>query len=287
MKRTRNRKVMVGLVAVALSVEGVIAQSPAKIVVDGSTTVGPIAKAFAEYYMAKHPDVDITVNESGSGNGAKSLINGTCDIADMSRFMKKKEFAAAVQNGVLPVAHAIAIDAVCLIVHPSNPVRQLTLEQVRDIYRGAISNWKEVGGPDKPIVVISRDTNSGTYETFERLVMTHKVNGEKIREKIKPGAEYVGSNGAVRARVQSTPYAIGYVGLGFVDKTVKALEISGVYPSRESIASGRYPISRPLFMFTNGYPKLGTHLHAFVTLYLTEKGQEIIEEIGFVPLTRY
>jgi len=287
MKRSKNKKVMVALVAAALTAGVVIAQESSKIVVDGSTTVGPIAKAFAEYYMAKHKDVDITINESGSGNGAKSLINEACDIADMSRFMKKKEFAAAVQNGVLPVAHVIAIDGVCMIVHPSNPVRQLTLKQVRDIYRGAISNWKEVGGPDKPIVVISRDTNSGTYETFEHLVMTHKVNGEKIREKITPGAEYVGSNGAVRARVQSTPYAIGYVGLGFVDKTVEALEINGVYPHRESIASGRYPISRPLFMFTNGYPKLGSHLHAFVTLYLTEKGQQIIQEIGFVPLTRY
>ncbi len=263
MKRSRNKKVMVGLVVAALTAGVVIAQESSKIVVDGSTTVGPIAKAFAEYYMAKHKDVDITINESGSGNGAKSLINAACDIADMSRFMKKKEFAAAVQNGVMPVAHVIAIDGVCMIVHPSNPVRQLTLQQVRDIYRGAISNWKEVGGPDKPIVVISRDTNSGTYETFEHLVMTHKVNGAKTREKIKPGAEYVGSNGSVRARVQSTPYAIGYVGLGFVDKTVKALEINGVYPHRESIASGRYPISRPLFMFTNGYPKLGSHLHAF------------------------
>jgi phosphate transport system substrate-binding protein len=127
--------------------------------------------------------------------------------------------------------------------------------------------------------MISRDTNSGTYETFESLVM----NKEKINEK----AEYVGSNGAVRQRVQSTPAAIGYVGLGFVDRSVKALEVNGIMPDMNTVSSGIYPIARPLFMFTDGYPKLGSHLYRFVTLYLTPKGQEIIEEIGFVPVTKY
>ncbi len=287
MKRNRNSKTMAVLVAAALSAGVVIAEESSKVVLDGSTTVGPIAKAFAEYYMAKHKDVNVTVNESGSGNGAKSLINSTCDIANMSRFMKDKEFAAAVEKGVMPVAHVVAMDGLPVLVHPSNPVKGLTVAQIRDIYMGNITNWKQVGGPDKEIVVVSRDTNSGTYETFEGLVMTHKVNDEKIREKIKDGAEYVGSNGAIRARVQSTPTAIGYAGLGFVDKTVKALEINGIYPSPQSVTSGRYPIARPLFMFTNGYPKLGSHVHAFVTLHLSEKGQEIIEDIGFVPVTKY
>ena len=287
MKRNRIGKAMTVLVAAALSAGVVIAEESSKLVLDGSTTVGPIAKAFAEYYMAKNKDVNVTVNESGSGNGAKSIINGTCDIANMSRFMKDKEFAAAVEKGVMPVAHVIAMDGLPVLVHPGNPVKQLTVEQVRDIYMGKITNWKEVGGPDKEIVVISRDTNSGTYETFEGLVMTHKVNGEKTREKIKDGAEYVGSNGAIRARVQSTPAAIGYAGLGFVDKTVKALEINGIYPTAQTVTSGRYPIARPLFMFTNGYPKLGSHVHAFVTLHLSEKGQEMIEDIGFVPVTQY
>ena len=287
MKRNRHSKTMTALVTAALSAGVAIAEESSKLVLDGSTTVGPIAKAFAEYYMAKNKDVNVTVNESGSGNGAKSIVNGTCDIANMSRFMKDKEFAAAVEKGVMPVAHVVAMDGLPVLVHPSNPVKQLTVEQVRDIYMGKITNWKQVGGPDKEIVVISRDTNSGTYETFEGLVMTHKVNGEKTREKIKDGAEYVGSNGAIRARVQSTPAAIGYAGLGFVDKTVKALEINGIYPTPQTVTSGRYPIARPLFMFTNGYPKLGSHVHAFVTLHLSEKGQEIIEDIGFVPLTKY
>lgn len=250
-----------------------------KIVIDGSTTVGPIAKAFAEYYMALNKNVNISVSESGSGNGAKSLINNKCDIADMSRFMKGKEFKAAIEKGISPVAHVVALDGLPILVHPGNPVNALTLEQVRNIYKGIIKNWKEVGGPDKKIVLISRDTNSGTYETFNKLVMK--------KEKIVKECEYVGSNGAVKGRVQSTNNSIGYAGLGFVDRTVKALKIDGVYPSKKTVTSGKYPIARPLFMFTNGYPKMGSHLYNFIRIYLTKKGQEIIKRIGFVPVTAY
>jgi phosphate transport system substrate-binding protein len=250
-----------------------------KITVDGSTTVGPIAKAFAEYYMERNSDVKITVAESGSGNGAKSLINGVCDVADMSRFMKPEEFKAAVEKGVTPVAHAVAMDGIAVIVHPANPVKALTKAQVAGIYTGKITNWKEVGGPNAKIVAISRDTNSGTYEAFEELALN--------KQKMTQGVEYAGSNGAIRQRVQSTQGAVGFVGLGFVDKTVKALVVDGVEPSRDTVVSGKYPISRPLFMFTNGYPALGSHLHAFTTLHLSKKGQEIIEGIGFVPVTEY
>ncbi len=271
------KRITASLIAVVMMAAAAIAGDT--IVIDGSTTVGPIAKAFAEYYMELNPAVNITVSESGSGNGAKSLINGVCDVADMSRFMKKKEFKAAVENGINPVAHVVALDGLPILVHPSNPVKSLTLEQVRNIFKGKIRNWKEVGGPDRKIIKVSRDTNSGTYETFEKLVMKKK--------KISGDTEYVGSNGAIRQRVQSTPAAIGYAGLGFVDKTVKALEVNGVYPSQSTVASGEYPIARPLFMFTNGYPKLGTHLYRFVTLYLSEKGQEIVEDIGFIPTTQY
>ena len=272
----RGALAAVTMITLAVSGGSAVAED---IVLDGSTTVGPIAKQFAEYYMESHPDVNITVSESGSGNGAKALINGTCDVADMSRFMKDQEFSAAVEKRVLPVAHVIAMDGLAVIVHPANPVQALKVEQIRRIYTGEIKNWSEVGGPDKPIVVISRDTNSGTYETFENLVMN--------KEKIAEGAEYVGSNGAARQRVQNTEAAIGYVGLGFVDRSVKALEVEGVSPSNQTVASGQYPIARPLFMFTNGYPKLGSNLHQFITLYLTKTGQEIIEAVGFVPLTNY
>ncbi|MBL4576432.1 MAG: phosphate ABC transporter substrate-binding protein [Opitutaceae bacterium] len=258
-----------------------------EITIDGSTTVGPVAKAFAEYYMLRNPDVNITVSESGSGNGAKSLLNGVCDIASMSRFMKGSEFKAAAENGLMPVPHVMAMDGLPLMVHPSNPVSDLTVEQLRKIFMGEIRNWNQVGGPNQKIVVISRDTNSGTYETFYKLIMTHQVDGKKVKEKIMSGAEYVGSNGAVRQRVQNTPSAIGYAGLGFVDRSIKALKVNGVYPDQETVSSGKYPVARPLYFFTNGYPKLGSHVHAFVTIHLTEEGQEIIEDIGFVPVTQY
>ncbi len=247
--------------------------------IEGSTTVGPIAEAFAEYFMTTHPKIHITVKKTGSGDGAAALVDGRCDIAAMSRFMKDKEFQQAVEHGVLPVAHAVAMDGVCIIVHPSNPVKTLTTEQVRRIFTGEINNWNQVGGPDRSIVKISRDTSSGTYETFHNLVMN--------KEKLAGDVEYVNSNPQAHARVKTTPGAIAYVGLGFIDENVRALEIDGVFPDRRTIASGVYPISRPLFLFTNGYPELGSAVHAFCTFYLSEEGQEIVDAKGFVPVTQY
>lgn len=250
-----------------------------KLQIEGSTTVGPIADAFAEVFGKKYANLSLTVNKTGSGNGAAALVDGRCDIAMMSRFMKKKEFKKAVANGVMPVAHVVAMDGVCVVVHPSNPVKELSIAQIRKIYTGQITNWKELGGADKEIVPISRDTSSGTYETFKKLVMK--------KQKLTKGVEYVNYNPHAHKRVMTTEGAIGYVGLGFVDKKVRALIIDGVKPSRGTIASGKYAISRPLFLFTNGYPKLGSMAHAFCTFHLTEKGQEIIEAKGFVPVTNY
>ncbi len=267
------------LAMVCALIFGVAANAEEKIVVEGSSTVGPIAKAFAEYLMNKDKTLNITVNESGSGNGAQALIDGQCQVADMSRFMKGKEFKAAVANGAMPTATAIAMDGIAMIVNPVNSLKNITVEQARKIYMGEITNWKELGGPDMPIIIISRDSSSGTYETFEGLVMNKK--------KITSKAEYVGSNGQMRARVQSTKGAIGYVGLGFVDKTVKALTVNNIPASKKTISSGVYPIARALFMFTNGYPKPGSNVHKFVTMYLSDDGQSIIERIGFVPLTSY
>ncbi len=244
-----------------------------KIVIEGSTTVGPIAKAFAEYYMKKNPGVNITVSESGSGNGAKALINAACDIATMSRAMKKSEITAAEAAGVLTIEHVVAHDGLAIVVHMSNPIHGLKLDQLRNIYKGSIRNWRELGGPDKPIVLVSRDTNSGTYETFESLVM----KGEKIAG----SAEYVGSNGAVRQRVLSTEGAIGYVGLGFTEG-LKVVVINGIEPSAETVRNKSYPLSRPLYMYTNGRPKPGTHLAAFLGLSQHPDGIKMIEDCGFV-----
>ncbi|HBA83972.1 MAG TPA: phosphate-binding protein [Verrucomicrobia bacterium] len=267
-------KIVLGIVAIGMTAGLATAGDANKIVVDGSTTVGPIAKAFAEYYMGQHPDVNITVSESGSGNGAKSLINAACDVAAMSRPMKNSEMKAAKDAGVLPIEHIAAMDGIAVVVHPSNPLANLTIEQIRDIYTGKITNWKELGGPDRPMVAISRDTNSGTYETFETMVMNKAKMGEKV--------EYVGSNGAIRQRVMSTPAAIGYVGLAFTEE-VKPLTVNGVEASAETVASKEYPISRPLYLYTNGRPKQSSPLHDFINLPDAPEGKKIVEDLGFVP----
>ncbi|MFA5555050.1 MAG: phosphate ABC transporter substrate-binding protein, partial [Phycisphaerae bacterium] len=212
--------------------------------IEGSTTVGPIADAFAEVFKKDNPGLSISVNKTGSGNGAAALIDGRCDIAILSRFMKDKEFSMAVEKSVYPVAHVVAMDGVCIVVHPSNPIKELTTAQIRDIYKGAITNWNQVGGIDMAIIPISRDTSSGTYETFHELVMNKQEMGSKV--------EYVNANPQAHARVRTTPGAIGYVGVGFLDGNVKTVVVDGVTPSRRTIANGTYPIARPLFMFTNG-----------------------------------
>jgi phosphate transport system substrate-binding protein len=264
------------ILALVVSTNPAVAQ---KLHIEGSTTVGPIADGFAEVFNKMYPDVTITVNKSGSGTGAAALIDNRCDIATMSRFMKDKEFKDAVDKGVFPVAHVVAMDGVCIVVHPSNPINAMTTEQVRNIYLGKVRNWKELGGPDVPIVVISRDTESGTYETFDSFIM----NDQKMASSV----EYVTSNPQAFARVRNTRGAIGYVGYGFIQTGVKAITLDGIKPSRQTILSGKYPVSRPLFMFTNGYPPLGTMAHKFVTFHLTEEGQEVVEDKGFVAVTDY
>lgn len=274
MKKTiATTMTLIALAAAAFTSAPAMAEK--NIVIDGSTTVGPIAKAFADYYKEK-TGIGATISESGSGNGVKSLINGACDIANMSRFMKDSEFKTCVEKGILPVAHVVAFDGLAVVVNPANKVGALTMAQLADIYTGKIRNWKELGGDDAEIVVISRDTNSGTYETFNELVLR--------KTPVVKGAEYVGSNGQAKTRVASTKNAIAYVGLGFADDSVKTLSVDGILPSPKTIVSGKYPIARPLFMFTNKYPKMGTPVYDFVTLHLSEEGREIVRDLGYVPV---
>jgi len=253
------------------------AESGKALLIEGSTTVGPIADAFAEAFEAMGHKVQ--VKKTGSGDGAAALIDGRCEVATMSRFMKPGEFKKAVDKGIMPVAHVVAMDGVCVIVHPSNPIGALSRDQVKQIYEGKTTNWKQLGGPDQPVVAISRDTSSGTYECFHEIVMRKAGMGERV--------EYVNSNPAAHDRVAATRGGIAYVGLAFVDRKVKALKIDGITPSKKTIASGTYPVARPLFLFTAGYPKLGSLIYQFVTFHLSEKGHEIIDAKKFVPLTDY
>lgn len=246
--------------------------------IDGSTTVGPIADAFAEVFKKKYQDATFTVKKTGSGDGAAALIDGRCDIATMSRFMKADEIKKAVDKGVFPTAHAVAMDGVCVIVHPSNPVTNLTKQQIHDIYTGKITNWKELGGADMKIVAITRDSSSGTFEVFNEKVMN--------KDKMAGSVETVNANPQAHARVKSTEGAIAYVGLAF-QEGVKTLKVDNIVCTKGTVKEGIYPIARPLYLFTNGFPEPGTIKYDFCTFYLSEKGQEIIEAKGFVPFTSY
>ncbi|HCL78464.1 MAG TPA: phosphate ABC transporter substrate-binding protein [Synergistaceae bacterium] len=264
--------------AVVLAAASVLAFSgmafAAEIVMNGSTTVLPIAQSAAEKYMAANPEAKISVSGGGSGNGIKAIIDGTTDIANASRFIKTDEVKAAVEKGVYPVPFAVAMDALLPIVHPENPVSDLSIEQLQGIYTGKIANWKEVGGEDKPIAVVGRDTSSGTYETWNEFILK--------KERVTPKALIVASSGAMLTTVAQNKNAIGYDGIGYVNKTVKALKVGGKTGSAETAIDGTYPLSRSLYMFTKGWPT--GEVMKFLNYLLSDDGQKIVAETGFVPL---
>ncbi len=267
------RYLTAGLLIAALVLPG-CASAAGTIVIKGSTTVLPIAQAASEAYMKKHPDVSISLSGGGSGDGIKALIDQSTDIANSSRDLKPEEVSLAKSRGVNPMTHRVAIDAIVPVVHPSNPVANLTIEQLSLIYQGKITNWKEVGGTDKKIVVISRDTSSGTYETWEQKVL-HNA-------KVTPRAQLQASNGAIVQAVSKNKYAIGYIGIGYLNRTLKGLQVNGIQASAQTALSGKYPIARPLFMFTNGQPK--GPAADFIQFLLSPAGQKIVKKEGFVPL---
>ena len=246
-----------------------------KLVIKGSTTVLPIAQKAVEAYMKEKPDVRITLSGGGSSNGIRALIDRSTDIANASRFIKNREVRKAVEKDVFPVPFAIAYDSIIPIVHPSNPVSNITIDQLKAIYKGEIKNWKELGGPDLKIVVNSRDTSSGTYETWEKKVMK--------KERVTPAAQVMASNGAVAQAVSNNRHAIGYIGIGYLNKSIKALMVNGIEGTEESTLDGTYPISRPLFMFTNGWPR-GEVLDFINYMLNPAKGQKHVSASGYVRL---
>jgi len=244
------------------------------ITIRGSTTVLPIAQKVAEVYMEDHPNVFISVSGGGSSVGIQSVGEGIAEIGMASRDLKDEEKSR--YPNLKPIV--IAKDAITIIVHPDNPITTLTLEQIRGIYNGTYTNWKEVGGPDQEIVVINRDSASGTREFFWEHVM-HK--DDFVATAIEKN-----SNGAVKQTVSQTPNAIGYVGLGYLDSSVKAIKIkmngAEIEPTVANVLNGKYPIARSLYMITNGEPK--GLVKDFIAFVLSEEGQRIVEEEGFVPI---
>ncbi len=252
----------------------------------GSDTIVNLALAWAEQYQADHADVRISVTGGGSGTGIAALVNGTVDIANASRQIKPEEVTEAEAKGIEPVEFVIARDAIAVIVNPENPVSELTLQQISDIYSGKISNWKEVGGEDRPIVRLSRETNSGTHVYFLETVL--RLGDKENKTLFSMDTLLLPSSEGIIYEVRQNPNAIGYDGLGYVPKDLKMIAIAkeqgGAYvlPSADTVNNGTYPIARDLYMYTAGQPTGA--VKAYLDWILSPAAQTIVTKLGFVPI---
>lgn len=236
----------------------------------GSTSMEKLANALSEAFMEEHPDVTVTAEFVGSGAGVEAVTNGTADIGNSSRSLKDEEKAAGV------VENVVAIDGIAVCVDPANEVANLTKEQLTNIYNGTVTNWKEVGGADEPIIVIGREAGSGTRGAFEELV--DLVDGCKY-------ANELDSTGAVIAKVASTPGAIGYASLDALDDSVKALSLEGVEATAENIKAGNYFLSRPFVMATKGeISEQNDLVQAWFDFVLGDEGQQVASEVGLITV---
>jgi len=252
----------------------------------GSDTIVNLALAWAERYQSQHPEVRISVTGGGSGTGIASLINGTVDIANASRQIKEEEIEDAKSNGIDPVEFIVARDAIAVIVNPENPVDQLTLKQISDIYSGKYTNWSEVGGDDRPIVRLSRETNSGTHVYFLETVL--RLGNSEDETLFSMDTLLLPSSEGIIVEVRQNPNAIGYDGLGYVPDDLKMIAIaeeeggSYVLPAISTVNDKTYPIARDLYMYTDGEPT-GV-IKEYLEWILSAEAQEIVAELGFVPV---
>jgi phosphate transport system substrate-binding protein len=252
----------------------------------GSDTIVNLALAWAEQYQAEHIDVRISVTGGGTGTGIAALLNKTVDIANASRKIKEEEVAEAQSKGVDPVEHIIARDAIAVIVNPGNPVNELTLQQISDIYSGKITNWMEVGGEDRPIVKLSRETNSGTHVYFLETVL--RLGSKEDKTLFSMDTLLLPSSEGIISEVRDNPNAIGYDGLGYVPKDLKmiaiAKEMGGAYvlPSIETVNDKSYAIARDLYMYTDGQPEGA--VKEYLDWILSAEAQQIVADLGFVPV---
>ncbi|HCJ09818.1 MAG TPA: hypothetical protein DHW14_01430 [Clostridiales bacterium] len=249
------------------------------LVVRGSDTLVNLSAAWAEAFMEANPGVQVSVSGGGSSTGFAGLIEGSVDLATASREVNDFERQALIDRGTPPVEHVVAVDAVTMIVHPSNPVRELTMSQLADILTGQVTNWADVGGPDLAITIYSRETSSGTYAFVRERVMGNKDYAASAR--------LLPSTYAIIEAVAQDRGGIGYVGMGYVTDAVVALKVAGdeasepVEATVENVTSGAYPLARNLFIYSAGEP--GPLAKAFIEFCTSETGRAITEEMGFVP----
>ena len=256
--------------------------------IKGSDTMVNLGQGWAEKYMEKNPDSFVAVTGGGSGTGLSSLISGTCDIAMSSRNIKEKEIALAKQKGINPNEIKVALDGLAVVVNPKNPVSKLIIDQLAQIFTGRISNWKEVGGKDEKIVLLSREVNSGTHVYFKEHVL--RKNDPNSKEEFAPGALLLSSSQAIADEVAQNPSAIGYYGMGYISSKQKPIMVAqdekSKYeaPTIENVVNGKYPISRPLFFYINGSPQ--GPVKKFVDFCLSREGQDIVLKTDFVPISK-
>ncbi len=276
------------VIALILATYAFAAKDKNSIQVKGSDTMVNLGQAWAEKYMEKNPTDFVAVTGGGSGTGLSSLISGTCDIAMSSRNIKEKEIALANQKGINPNEIKVALDGLAVVVNPKNPISKLTLIQLADIFTGKISNWKELGGKDEKIVILSREVNSGTHVYFKEHVL--RRNDPNSKEEFAPRALLLSSSQAIADEVAGNSAAIGYYGMGYISAKQKPIAVTkdekSEYeaPTIENVINGKYPISRPLFLYTNGSPQ--GLVKKFIDFALSKEGQDIVLATDFVPVNR-
>ena len=282
------RKGLFVFVILMFAVSVFAGQGKNSIQIKGSDTMVNLGQAWAEKYMEKNPGDFIAVTGGGSGTGLSSLISASCDIAMSSRNIKDKEIGLANQKGVNPNEIKVALDGLAVVVNPSNPVGKLTLDQLAGIFTGKIVNWKEVGGKDEKIVVLSREVNSGTHVYFKEHVL--RKNDPNGKEEFVQSALMLSSSQAIADEVAGNSSAIGYYGMGYISAKQKPVAIAKdekseyVESTIENVVKNKYPISRPLFLYTNGAPQ--GLVKKFVDFTLSKDGQDIVLKTDFVPLTK-
>ena len=265
---------------------GRTAVSTTRIQNKGSDTMVNLALAWAEAYNELNPSIEVSVTGGGSGTGIAALINQTVDMANASRQIKAEEVSQAEESGVRPVEHTVAGDAIAVVVHPSNPVNRLTIPQLSDVFSGKITNWLLVGGEDRPIVLLSRESNSGTHVFFLEEVVRRGDRDDKTL--FSPDTLLMPSSEGISAEVRQNPNAIGYDGLGYVTSDQKVLAVAPadeqpyVMPSVDTVKNGTYPIARPLYIYTAGEPQGA--IAGYLEWITGPVGQAIGLGQGFVPL---
>lgn len=254
--------------------------------IKGSDTMVNLGQAWAEAYMKQNPGTSIAVTGGGSGTGITALINNTCDIAEVSREMKASETELIASKGTAPKKIIVALDGLAVVVSPLNKISELTIDQLADVFTGRIKNWKELGGRDAKIVLLSREVNSGTHVYFKEHVLRHgKADG---KEEFAAEALLLSSSQAIADEVAQNQDAIGYYGMGYITAKEKAIKIAkdknSPYeaPTMENVISGAYPISRPLLMYTKGEPN--GLAKAFIDFVLSLEGQQVVKKLDFVPV---